>query len=71
MRELADDSDWDAAAALAGTIDLAALPPAQPADRAVLEQTLALIPDIDEKASWLKNDIGRLLKGFSGQQQQR
>lgn len=71
LRQLADNGDWEAAAALAATIDLAALPPAEAADRASLEEALGLIADIDEKASWLKNDIGRLLKGFSGQQHQQ
>lgn len=69
LRRLSDAGDWQAAATLIGRLDLTTLPPATPADRELIEKALHSLQELDEKATWLRGDIARLLKRFDGQKQ--
>jgi len=69
LRRLSDAGDWEGAAALVARLDPTALPAATPADRAIIEEALLNLQEIDEKATWLRGDLARLLKRFDGQKQ--
>lgn len=66
MKALAEANDWEAVALLIPHLKVDALPRAMPADREVIEMILANIAAVSERAEPLREDIARLLAGFSG-----
>jgi hypothetical protein len=70
IARLAEAGEWEQAALIAtqanAQIQSGYLPPARESDRAAIEESLACLRAVSERAEPLRQDIAALLKAFGG-----